>query len=383
MLLVTPFFSPNVGGVETHLDDLCSYLSSRGHRVEVVTYQPLTARTRAPKREVKGNVVIHRSDWFDNTPMLRSERLRSLELPLLFPGLFLATLLFLLRNHQKIDLIHSHGFVAGSIANLCSIVFKKPYVVSVHWVIGKGRLGTSRVLLRRLLSRARVLLAMSKAAAEEIAVSGFPRKRIRRFEYWVDLSRFQPLDKGYCKGIVGVEDRFLVLYVGRLIHGKGISTVLDVANMFESRSNVRFGIVGTGILTTEIERYRDTHSNLTFFGPIPNKRLPIYYNSADLVLVPSIHEEGFPRVIVESLSCGTPVLASNTGSIPEALDETVGVICNPDAASIAGKLDLLLKSDIMLGSLAQRSRDFSLRRFGFENAHLIEEAYAFAVSSKL
>jgi glycosyltransferase involved in cell wall biosynthesis len=221
---------------------------------------------------------------------------------------------------------------------------------------------------------------MSKAAAEEIAVSGFPRKRIRRFEYWVDLSRFQPIDKGHCKEIVGVEDRFLVLYVGRLIHGKGISTILDVAKMFEKNNNVRFGIVGTGILSSEIERYRDTHSNLTFFGPIPNKHLPLYYNSADLVLVPSIHEEGFPRVIVESLSCGTPVLASNTGSIPEALDETVGVICNPDSASIASKLHFLLNNNRALGSLAQHSRDFSLRRFGFKNAKLIEQAYDFALS---
>jgi glycosyltransferase involved in cell wall biosynthesis len=374
LLLISPFFSPNIGGVETHLDDLCSYLSSKGHMVEVITYQPLTSRMKAPGKEANGNVIVHRYEWFDSRPLLVSERLRMLELPLLFPGLFLATFLFLLRNHRNVDMIHCHGFVAGSIANLLSPIFKKPYVVSVHWVIGNHRLGKSRIMLNKLLSRARIILTMSKAAAEEMVAVGFPKDRIRPFTYWVDLSRFRPEDKKLCKRTLGVDAKILVLYVGRLIQGKGIMTFLEVAKTFEKRNALMFGVVGTGTLHSKILEYCQNHSNMVFFGAIPNERLPLYYNSADLVIVPSLHKEGFPRVIVESLSCGTPVLAS-TRAISDGLSDTVGVVCNPDYQSIAHKLDLLLDNPRFLESLALLCRDFSTRHFGVENAQTIEQAY--------
>jgi glycosyltransferase involved in cell wall biosynthesis len=377
LLLISPFFSPNIGGVETHLDDLCSYLSSKGHVVEVITYQPLTAQLKAPGKEAKGNVLVHRYKWFDTRPFLVSERLRMLELPLLFPGLFFATLLFLLRNHRNIDLIHCHGFVAGSIANLLSPIFRKPYIVSVHWVIGNERLGNSRIMLTRLLSRARVILTMSKTAAEEMVAVGFPKERIRCFTYWVDLSRFRPEDKKLSKRMLGVQNKILILYVGRLIEGKGIMTFLEVAKTFERRDTLMFGVIGTGTLDSKISEYCQNHSNMIFYGPVPNEHLPLYYNSADLVIVPSIHREGFPRVIVESLSCGTPVLASSR-AVSDGLSDTVAVICNHDSQSIASKLDFLLDNTRFLESPARRCRDFSTRHFGMDNARAIEEAYSWA-----
>jgi glycosyltransferase involved in cell wall biosynthesis len=83
---------------------------------------------------------------------------------------------------------------------------------------------------------------------------------------------------------------------------------------------------------------------------------------------------------MESLSCGVPVLASNRGGIPEALDETVGVICDPNLSSIKGKLDVLLSDPRFLESLARRCREFSVRNFGLKNAYLIDQAYTLALS---
>jgi glycosyltransferase involved in cell wall biosynthesis len=349
--------------------------------VEVITYKPLTSRSQAPRKEVKERVTVHRYEWFDSGSVLVSERLRALELPLLFPGLFLATLFFLLRNHRKIDLIHSHGFVAGSIANLLSPIFRKPYVLSVHWIIGKGRLSGTKTLLNRLLSRACVVLALSKAAQEEEAKTlGLPEEKIHRFKYWVDLARFRPEDKKSCKRTVGVETRTLVLYVGRLVQEKGVLTILEIARHYQNRSDVVFGIIGKGPLEDEVKNQCELYPNLVFFGGIPNEHLPPYYNSADLVIVPSIHEEGYGRVIMESLSCGVPVLASNRGGIPEVLDETVGVICDPNLSSITHKLDVLLSDPRFLDSLAQRCREFSVRNFGLKNAHFIDQAYTLALS---
>jgi glycosyltransferase involved in cell wall biosynthesis len=251
----------------------------------------------------------------------------------------------------------------------------------VHWIIGKGRLSGTKTLLNRLLSRACVVLALSKAAQEEEARTlGLPEEKIHRFKYWVDLARFSPDDKKYCKRRVGVDNRMLVLYVGRLVQEKGLLTVLEIARNYQNRGDVMFGIIGKGPLEDEVKRQCEVYQNLVFFGGIPNEQLPPYYNSADLVIVPSIHEEGYGRVIMESLSCGVPVLASNRGGIPEALDETVGVICDPNLSSISDKLDVLLSGPRFLESLAGRCREFSVRNFGVKNADLIDQAYALALS---
>jgi hypothetical protein len=58
VLILTHFFRPNVGGVETHLDDLVSYLVERNYQVFVVTYQPLVTKAHAPVFERMKNLII-------------------------------------------------------------------------------------------------------------------------------------------------------------------------------------------------------------------------------------------------------------------------------------------------------------------------------------
>jgi glycosyltransferase involved in cell wall biosynthesis len=308
------------------------------------------------------------------------ERFQVLELPLLLPGLFLATLVFLFRNSKKIDLIHSQGFVAGAVANVMSLLFRKPFVVSIHWVLGQGRLSSSRFMGSRLLSRVRVILTMSKVAETEMVGIGFSADRVMRFNYWVDLDQFRPKDRILCKRSIGLKERdTLVLFVGRLVPGKGVLDVLDIAKEFESDPCVKFGIAGSGHLESKIKADCQGRQNLLFFGAIPNERLPIYYNSADIVLVPSLHDEGFPRVIVEAISCGTPVVASNKGSIPEAVNNKIGVVCEPNLANFVDRISLLLGNRELLKSLSGRCREFALKHYGEGNALEIEEAYDIAL----
>ena len=64
ILILTPFFSPNTGGVETHLDDLVEYLVKRSYQVYVLTYQPLMNNIQAQSVEKKPNLEIRRIKWF-------------------------------------------------------------------------------------------------------------------------------------------------------------------------------------------------------------------------------------------------------------------------------------------------------------------------------
>src|SRR3972149_1570023 len=132
ILMVTPFFSPNIGGVETHLDDLCAYLRRRGHEISVITYQPLTTRVKAPKNEREQNFEIRRINCFGYNLFNQLEKYPLFEFIYLTPLLLLHSLLFLLWNGKKIDVIHVHGLNAAFIAKVLARLFAKRSVVSIH-----------------------------------------------------------------------------------------------------------------------------------------------------------------------------------------------------------------------------------------------------------
>lgn len=84
-------------------------------------------------------------------------------------------------------------------------------------------------------------------------------------------------------------------------------------------------IVGEGKLRSQFERQikeLDLKKNITLVGQISPQELPFWYSAADLFCLFS-HSEGYPSVIVESLACGTPVIATDVGGVQEAVEEEV------------------------------------------------------------
>jgi len=93
------------------------------------------------------------------------------------------------------------------------------------------------------------------------------------------------------------------------------------------------------------------------------------------VVVPSISEEGFGRVIIESLACGTPVVASNKGAIPEAMNETVGRFIEVTPEGIKNTVEYLYKNPKKLLRLSKNARSFVERRYSEDNVEAIIETY--------
>ena len=106
-----------------------------------------------------------------------------------------------------------------------------------------------------------------------------------------------------------------------------------------------------------------------------NEELPKYYNAADVTIVPSIHEEGFGRVILESLACGTPVIGSNRGAIPEAMDETVGELIDITSENINNSVENLYENSGKLRKLSQSAKTLVEKKYSGKNASKIIEHY--------
>ena len=94
------------------------------------------------------------------------------------------------------------------------------------------------------------------------------------------------------------------------------------------------------------------------------------------MIVPSTHEEGFGRVILESLACGVPVIGSNRGAVPEAMDETVGKLIDISPRSIKSSVESLFKNRNELKLLSSRARKFAVKRFSESNVKTIIESYS-------
>jgi len=369
ILQISAHYYPNLGGVETHLLDLVNGLVKRGHDIFVLTYRPLTTNVSWKVFEHENKKVILRIPYL---PGLFYGLVTSpiLEFLYLFPGLFLA-LPFVIIYHNP-DVIHSHGLVAGTVSIFWGKVFGKKVVISLHSIYHFPVNGLYRSFVKVVFKMANKIICLSKQSAKEVEDLGILKEKIKVFTYWIDLDRFKRDNKA--KEKLGWNGKFVILFVGRLIPEKGILELLESVRSWSD--NIMLVIIGSGPLEDFITSQKKLVNNLIFLGEVDNERLPVYYSAADLLIVPSVHEEGFGRVILESLACGTPVVGSNRGAVPEAMDGTVGKLIDVSPQNIKNSVESFYKNPNKLRLLSSRARKFAITRFSERNIRSIIESYS-------
>lgn len=362
ILQISPHFSPNLGGVETHLGDLVSSLIEKGHKVFVLTYQPLQTKIQWKIFERKKESAVFRIPWitglfyrFINKPIL--------EFLYLFPGIFLITPLIILIENPKV--IHSHGLVAGLVGVFWGKIFNLRSVISTHNMYNFPTNGLYREIVSWIFNNTDHVLCLSTQSADEITNIVKTKNKITIFTHWVDLKNFAPQDKKLSKEKLGWKAKFNVLFVGRLVSEKGIPELLKAAKLF--KKGISLKIAGSGTLESKVGKY--------YIGKIAQEDLPVYYSAADLTIVPSTHDEGFGRVILESLACGTPVIGSNRGAIPLVMNETVGKLIDVSPESIKNAVEYFYKNPNKLMKAGKKARSFAKLRYGSNNVKSILKSY--------
>ena len=366
VLQLTAHYSPNLGGVETHLDDLAVALGARGHDVFVLTYMPLSTRVHWKLYEKQKSLRILRIPWIRGF-FYRLEQSPFLEFLYLFPGLFAATPFILL--FYSPDVIHSHGLVAGFIAVFWGKIFGKRIVTTTHSIYSFPKVGLYRRFAKWVFSNSDKVLTLSFQSKKEIVKLGVNESRVDVFTYWIDLGRFRVIS-GKAKG---TSKKLNVLFVGRLVEEKGIMVLLE--SVKDWNKNISLVIAGDGPLKADVIHKTKNDKRVEYVGKVEQNDLPLIYNSADFLIVPSISEEGFGRVIMESLACGTPVIAANRGGIPEAMDASVGKLIDISPEEIAKEVNYLYNNPEQLKKLSAKARSFAVNRYSDKNAETIIECY--------
>jgi len=291
----------------------------------------------------------------------------------LFPGLFVATLLFLLRNHSFIDVIHAQGLVSASVIKIVNQIFKKRCILSLHSIIGFDKQSFLGKVVPWIVSSFQGVITYSQKSRDELVSLGIPEKKILLCRQWVNFKIFKPLSHAKCNIKPPINAAFLALFVGRFIEEKGVRVLLEAS--LRTNPKIAFGFIGEGPLVKLIRNHGAVQKNIRLFGRVSRDELVRFYNAADIVVVPSQHEEFFGRVVMEALACGSPVVVSNRGNLPNLVENSVGFVVNPTAAALAACLNELYPKKHLLGSMRTKCRNYALARFSERNAESIIKLY--------
>jgi len=368
VLQLTAHFSPNIGGVETHLSDLVSSLDKRGWEVFVLTYCPLVVKAKWKMYERINNVSIFRIPWFSGL-FYKLTPFPILEFIYLFPGLFLFTPFIILLNKPKV--IHAHGLIAGAIAVFWGKIFKIRTIISSHSIYIFPKKGLYREFVKLIFHNSDHLLGLCRQAVSEIKNLRIPQEKVSSFTYWIDMEKFKKIPDAKVK--LHWTDKFVILFVGRFVSIKGIKDLLESSILWHNK--ITLAIVGVGPMEKEIRKYALKNKQILFLGAIDNSYLPFYYSASDALIAPSVFEEGFGRVIIEALACGLPVIGSNRGAIPEAMDNSVGKLIDVTPKNIAQTVNYFYEHPDELESLSKDARNFAVQKYSEKNVEGIIRFY--------
>lgn len=189
-------------------------------------------------------------------------------------------------------------------------------------------------LVRSTLQRADKVIAVSGDLAQKVRELGVAHWRVAHMLNGVDTTQFFVADQAECRRGLGLPaDKRIVLFVGNLIEIKGIEDLLKAIEQLdvEDGTGRLFCFLGQGDWRGRIEEAtrRLKTAQIRLAGDVPHAELFRWINSADVTCLPSWHE-GCPNIVLESLACGVPVVATNVGGIPELINAPrLGILVGP------------------------------------------------------
>ncbi|MDD2889370.1 MAG: glycosyltransferase family 4 protein [bacterium] len=261
---------------------------------------------------------------------------------------------------KKYDVVHAHyGFHSA----LPAVVFKrKKLIITYHGsdaLLEPYRNFLYNFLHRVTIKRADFIIAVSEGIKQAlIREFNINELKISVISCGVDTNLFSATlnKKGLRKELNLPESKKIILFVGEVSYNKGVDIIYECAKVLK---DYLFILIG------DIKHRTNPLPNYILSGAKPNSELYKWFNACDLFFLPS-RSEGTPVSILEAMSCGLTVLASNVGGIPDIIEEgkTGWPIDNLDEKDkIINKLRTIIEDTKMLESVGKKGRENIIKDF--------------------
>jgi D-inositol-3-phosphate glycosyltransferase len=364
----------NTGGMSVYIRESARELGSRGHRVDVYTriHKPVHDQVMEIGQNAR---LIHLRAGEEETPKLAIyDHLVDFALDLEH---------FRKQNGLRYDLIHSHYWLSGLAGERLQQWWNVPHVMGFHTlgaVKNAVRIGQVEPEVRIRSEKElvkdchRIIASTVKGKEDLIDYYDASPEAIRVIPCGVNLDLFRPIKRDIARRYLGLKGERIVLFVGRIIPLKGIDNLLKAMSHLKRKQETKLVVIGGDEHSrAEMQRLKDLsrslkiHESVIFIGPVKQEILPFFYSAADLCVVPS-HYESFGLVVLESLACGSPVVATEVGGAESIIrqGETGYVVTENDSCHLADKMALLLSTPSRNREVVDRARA-SVTRYSWSN----------------
>lgn len=314
--------SKDTGGMSVYIRELASELGSMGHSVDIYT--------RAHDPEDDQIVELGNNTRIIHLHVGDVEHIHKLVLYTHLADVACSVENFRKSNALQYDLIHSHYWLSAWVGRHLQTWWHVPHITMFHTLgavknaIGIGEDETElRVVNEKELvcDCHRIIAATPKEKDDLVRYYSAPREKVSVIPCGVNLSLFRGMDRETARRHLGFNGYNIALFVGRVEPLKGIDRLFMAMPSLNREREFRLVVVGgNDEREPEVERLQNLSRDLNiqdsvvFVGTVKQEDLPLYYSAADVCVVPSYYES-FGLVALESLACGTPVVATRVGGM--------------------------------------------------------------------
>lgn len=342
--------------------------------------------------KIGGNISIHKLPIGKNSKNLHYQSQRDL-LVYAWKAYFFSRKLIKKNNY---DLTHSFFTLpCGFLSLAYHRLYKLPYIVSLRGADVPGysdRFPLIYALLTPLIQhiwkKADAVISNSQGL-KELALKTNAGQEIGIIYNGIDIKQFKPSHETYnikhatalagsrYSGKTGDTEHiayniehearnrnFKIICISRLTRRKGINYLIEaMEKLVQKHPDLSLQIVGEGDAKAELEEQSqraNLGSKVEFKGRIPHEKLPEIYNSADVFVLPSLNE-GMSNTMLEALSSGLPMIATDTGGSKELVrdGENGFIVKMKDPADIALKIEKLITNPELARSMGEKSRELA------------------------
>lgn len=312
--------------------------------------------------KIAENVLIHRLPIGKNRKNLHFQSQK--DLLIYFWKALRFTRKLLKKEHFNLTLAF-FSVPCGFLAWILKKQFKVPYVVSLRGADVPGFSERFALLykliaplIKKIWKESACVIAASQGL-KDLARKTNPLQKIDIIPNGIDTNQFIKLES---YKVIKSEDQFKILCVTRITPRKNIRYLIEAFDQLRQKyTNLSLQIVGEGDEKGNLEKLAkelDIEKQVNFVGLVSHEKLPAYYQSACVYVLPS-QNEGMSNSMLEALSSGLPLLATDTGGTQELIENGINgfILKMKSAEDIAEKLEILIKDEELRKKMGASSRE--------------------------